>query len=77
MKRWIEIRIFAALLLVTAGLGMTGGCDSGEKLTDEVTGNRALKQYQKSKKDIQEIAERQSERVQEILDQEEGGDKGS
>jgi len=76
MKRWIAVRVITALLLATAGLGMAA-CDSGEKLTDEVTGNRALKQYQKSKKDIQKIADQHSERFQEILDQDEGQDKGS
>jgi len=41
---------FMALLIALAGLGMIGGCDSGEKVLDEVTGKRAVKQYHKSKK---------------------------
>jgi hypothetical protein len=57
-----------ALLIASAGLGMIGGCDSGEKVIDEVTGNRAVKQYHKSKKDIEKIAEQQAERYKGIPD---------
>jgi hypothetical protein len=57
-----------ALLIALAGLGMIGGCDSGEKVIDEVTGNRAVKQYHKSKKDIEKIADQQAERYKGIPD---------
>ncbi len=59
---------FMALLIVLAGLGMIAGCDSGEKVVDEVTGNRAVKQYHKSKKDIEKIADQQAERYKSIPD---------
>ncbi len=59
---------FMALLIALAGLGMIGGCDSGEKVIDEVTGNRAVKQYHKSKKDIEKIADQQAERYKDIPD---------
>ena len=50
------------------GLGMIGGCDSGEKVVEEVTGHRAVKQYQKSKKDLEKIEEQQAERYKAIPD---------
>jgi hypothetical protein len=45
------------------GLVMLWGCDSGEKALDEVTGNRAVKQYHKSKKDLEKVTDQQSERL--------------
>jgi len=65
-------RFFTTLLIALVGLGMIGGCDSGEKMVDEVTGNRAVKQYHKSKKDIEKITEQQAERYKSIPD---NGDK--
>jgi len=59
---------FMALLIALVGLGVIGGCDSGEKALDEVTGNRAVKQYHKSKKDIEKIADQQAERYKSIPD---------
>jgi hypothetical protein len=59
---------FMALLIALAGLDMIGGCDSGEKALDEITGNRAVKQYHKSKKDIEKIADQQAERYKSIPD---------
>jgi hypothetical protein len=49
------------------------GCDSGEKAIDEITGNRAVKQYHKSKKDIEKIADRQAERYESIPDEDKEG----
>ena len=59
-----------ALLITVVGMGMIGGCDSGEKVVDEVTGNRAVKQYHKSKKDLEKIEEQQAERYGTIPDDE-------
>jgi hypothetical protein len=53
-----------------AGLVMLSGCDSGEKALDEVTGNRAVKQYHKSKKDLEKVTDQQSERLKSIPDEE-------
>jgi len=61
-------RLFMALVIALTGLGMIGGCDSGEKAVDEITGNRAVKQYHKSKKDIEKIADQQAERYKGIPD---------
>ena len=66
MKYWNLRRFFITLLIALAGLGIIGGCDSGEKAVDEVTGNRAVKQYHKSKKDIGEIADKQAEKYKNI-----------
>ena len=59
---------FMALLLMMVGIFMLGGCDSGEKAVDEVTGNQAVKQYHKLKKDIEKIADQQAKKYNEILD---------
>jgi len=58
------------LVVMLVGLGMLGSCDSGQKAVDEVTGNRAVKQYHKSKKDIENIAEQQADRNSRIPDDE-------
>ncbi len=42
MKDWNWRRFFVVLLISLAGLGMIGGCDSGKKVVDEVSGNRAV-----------------------------------
>ena len=51
-------------------LGMTGGCDSGKQAVDELTGNRAVKQFHKSKEDMDKIAGRQSEKFGRMTDEE-------
>jgi len=61
-------RFFMGLMIVLATLGMIAGCDSGEKAVDEITGHRAVKQYHKSKKDIEKIADQQQERYKTIPD---------
>ena len=66
---------FMALLIALAGLGMIGGCDSGEKALDEVTGKRAVKQYHKSKKDIEKITDQQAERYKSIPDDDKEDDE--
>ena len=59
-------RFFLALLISLTCTIIIGGCDSGKKTVDEVTGNRAVKQYHKSKKDIDKIADQQAERYKSI-----------
>ena len=66
MKQWNWRSFIMALLIALAGLFMVGGCDSGEKVVDEVTGNKAVKQYHKSKKDLGKIADQQAERYGKI-----------
>ncbi len=69
MKNWNwSLGWFVALLM--AGVLMCWGCDSGEKAVDEVTGNRAVKQYHKSKKDIEKVTSQQTDRLKGIPDDE-------
>ena len=70
MKHWKWHRVFMLLLGSVFVLGIIGGCDSGEKAVDEITGNRAVKQFHKSKKDIEEIAGQQAEKLGNIPDDE-------
>jgi len=65
-SNWISFSII--LLIVLFAFCMLGGCDSGEKVVDEVTGNRAVKQYHQSKKDIEKIADKQAEKYGKIPD---------
>jgi hypothetical protein len=59
-------KFFLTFLISLACVIIIGGCDSGKKTVDEVTGNRAVKQYHKSKKDIDKIADQQAERYKSI-----------
>jgi hypothetical protein len=63
------------MLLIAAACIMIGGCDSGKEAIDEATGHRAFKQYQKSKKDIEKITEKQAKRYEGIPDDKEGEDE--
>ena len=65
---------FMTLLLMMVGIFILGGCDSGEKIVDKVTGNQDVKQYHKLKKDIGKIADQQAKRYNEILDKDEKED---
>ena len=67
--------LFMALLLMLLSLTMFSGCDSGKEVVDEVTGNRAVKQYQKSKKQTEKIAEQQAERYSNIPDDDKEDDE--
>ncbi|MCX5879243.1 MAG: hypothetical protein NTY44_09060 [Deltaproteobacteria bacterium] len=58
----MQVMIFALVIF--------SGCDSGEKARDELTGNRAVKQYHKSTKDIGKITDRQTEKFKSIPDDE-------
>jgi len=58
----MQVMIFALVIF--------SGCDRGEKARDELTGNRAVKQYHKSTKDIGKITDRQTEKFKSIPDDE-------
>lgn len=68
-----SVGLIAALTLTLASFG----CDSGEQVVDEVTGNRAVKQYHQSKKDLSNIADQQDERFKDIPEEEENPDQKS
>jgi len=65
---------FMVLLIALFALCMIGGCDSGEKVVDELTGNRAVKQYHQSTKDIEKIADKQAEKYSKIPGDDESQD---
>lgn len=67
-SRWY--RFFLTLLIPFFGFIMTGGCDSASDAIDEATGNRAVKQYHRTKKKLDEIAEQQAARYGNIPDEE-------
>jgi hypothetical protein len=75
LRRAIRMRLLnwhkfvLTLLIGLASLGMLGGCDSGEKVIDEVTGNRAVKQYHRSKKNIEKAAQQQAQKYQRIQEE--------
>ena len=69
MKKYC-LRLCFVTQLMMAGLVISSGCDSGEKARDELTGNRAVKQYHKSTKDIGKITDRQTEKFKSIPDDE-------
>jgi hypothetical protein len=70
MRQWNWCYFFRILLIAVVGMGLIAGCDSGEKVVDEVTGHRAVKQYHKSKKDLEKIEEQQAEKYGAIPDDE-------
>jgi len=55
---------------MSSALIILGGCDSGEKARDELTGNRAVKQYHQSTKHIEKIVDRQTEKFKSVPDEE-------
>ena len=70
MAYW-KWRLFFILLLGSVFvLALTGGCDSGKEAVDEFTGNRAVKQYHKTKNDMEKIAGNQAEKFGRIPDDE-------
>ena len=76
MLDWNWRRFFIVLLISLAGFGIIYACDSGKNAVDEVTGNSAVKQYHKSKKDIGKIVNQQTERYNNIPGDEDQKDDG-
>lgn len=74
MKQWGWRVLFRVVLIAFVGIGLTAGCESGEKVVDEVTGNRAVKQYRKAEKDLDRLETQQAERYKSILGEEEEKD---
>jgi len=64
------LRLCLVMQVMIFALVIFSGCDSGEKARDELTGNRAVKQYHKSTKDIGKITDRQTEKFKSIPDDE-------
>ena len=71
MKHWTWRVFLGVVLIALVGVGLIPGCESGEKVVDEVTGNRAVKQYRKIEKDMEKLESQQTERYESILGVEE------
>jgi hypothetical protein len=72
MKYWNwRVLLGVMMLIALFGVGLIPGCESGEKVVDEVTGNRAVKQYQKVEKNMEKLEKQQIERYESILGDEE------
>ena len=66
---------FFAVLVILFSLVFFTSCDSGKETIDAVTGNKAVKQYQKSKENIEGITDKQSERLASIPEDDEDGEE--
>ncbi len=61
-------KCFAGFILLGMVLIFMNACgDSGDKVIDEATGNRALKQYEMTKDKVKKIEEKQQEKYKDIL----------
>jgi hypothetical protein len=69
MKRHF-LNLCLGMQVMISALVIFAGCDSGEKARDELTGNRAVKQYHQSTKDIGKIVDRQTEKYKTVPDDE-------
>ena len=59
---------FAGFILLGMVLICMNACgESGDRVIDEATGNRALKQYEMTKDKVKKIEEKQQERYKDIL----------
>lgn len=63
------LKLWAILIISFLALGAFAGCDSGKEAIDDVTGNKTVKQFQKSEKDIDKAVDKQSERLKGIPDE--------
>jgi len=64
------LNLCLGMKVMISALVIFAGCDSGEKARDELTGNRAVKQYHQSTKDIGKVVDRQTEKHKGIPDEE-------
>jgi len=55
-------KVFRGLIILVVTIAILGGCESGDKVIDEATGNRALKQYKATKEELSNIDAQQKER---------------
>jgi hypothetical protein len=69
MKKY-GLRLCLVVQVMISAVVIFSGCDSGEKARDELTGNRAVKQYHQSTKDIGKVVDRQTEKLKSIPDDE-------
>lgn len=66
-------KVFVGLILWVMAFGVLIGCESGDKVIDEATGNRALEQYKATQKKLDTIDAREKEKYQTLQENEAGG----
>ena len=59
--------LFMNALIIIFALTLWACGDSGKEAVDELTGNRAVKQFHKSQEDIENIANKQAEKYGNVL----------
>lgn len=67
-----HINLFTVVLVsfvMLASVSIICGCDTGEQVVDEVTGNRAVKQYHQSEEKLNDISEQQAEKYDDMMNQ--------
>ena len=62
-------RLFRILLFMVFAVFVFGGCDSGEKAVDKITGKEDVKEYKKLKKEIGKIADEQAKKYDKAVDE--------
>jgi hypothetical protein len=68
MKKFSRVWVLIIVLFCAGVMG----CDSGKDAVDDVTGSKSVKQFQKSKKDIDKAVQRQAEKYKDATDNEAG-----
>jgi hypothetical protein len=68
MKNLIRPYLLISALLSIGGLSLLFGCDSGEEAIEELTGKKAVERFQKTKKNIEKISDKQKKKYDKISD---------
>jgi hypothetical protein len=69
-------KIFRGLIILGMTIAILGGCESGDKVIDEATGNRAFEQYKATKEKLNTIDTQQKEKYK-TLEENEAPEKRS
>ena len=70
MMKFLNVtRLFRVLLFMVVAVFVFGGCDSGEKAVDKITGKEDVKEYKKLKKEIGKIADEQAKKYDKAMDE--------
>ncbi|MEE9912979.1 MAG: hypothetical protein K4571_14800 [Deltaproteobacteria bacterium] len=66
MHLGIAGKVFMSFIILVTVPGLLTGCESGDKVIDEATGNRALQQYQATREKLNTIDEKQKREIQNL-----------
>ena len=69
-------KVFRGLIILLVTIAILGGCENTDKVIDEATGNRALKQYKATKEKLNTIDAQQKEKYK-TLEENEAPEKRS